>query len=145
MVHFTTHFWFEFLIKLWIIFGCNVCRLTNVWKCVKHAGQIFSKTKELNISKRKHYITACVSHHWSPSYNVEVVEKAFGVVDGWTQKRVWFTPLTIQIFAVQVTAISEETDNNKKNKYLHLWGVNLWYIPNTVTLLVVWLNNSVLQ
>lgn len=87
-------------------------------KCVKHAGQIFSKTKELNISKRKHYITACVSHHWSPSYNVEVVEKAFGVVDGWTQKRVWFTPLTIQIFAVQVTAISEETDNNK-NKYLH--------------------------
>lgn len=53
-----------------------------------------------------------MSHHWSPSYSVEVVEKAFGVVDGWTQKRVWFTPLTIQIFAVQVAAISGETNKN---------------------------------
>lgn len=50
-----------------------------------------------------------LSHQRSSSYTVEVIEEALGVVDGWTEDRVWFTPLTIQILAIYITAIPEET------------------------------------
>lgn len=67
--------------------------------------------------KRSRYVkitslgrTACATHQWSSSYTVEEVEEALGVVDGWTEDGVWFTPLTIQILGVQITAIPVETD-----------------------------------
>lgn len=35
------------------------------------------------------------------------------MVDRWTKDGVWFTPLTIQILTVQITAIPEETWSKK--------------------------------
>ena len=53
---------------------------------------------------------ACASHQWSSSYTVEVIEETLCMVDGGTEDGVWFTPLTIQILTVQITAIPAETD-----------------------------------
>ena len=76
-----------------------------------------------------------MSHQWSPSYTLQVVEQAFGVVDGGIEHRVWYTPLTIQIFAGQITASPEETQQGHLYIYyshsitaLVSVGVTLWCV-----------------
>ena len=79
---------------------CGSVGLDNVWLCVCVC------------------VCACVlvcvysvcvawgSHQRCPADAVEVVEEAFGVVDGGTQSCVWLLPLSVQILSTQWAAMT---------------------------------------
>lgn len=66
----------------------------------------------------------CLTHQWSSSDTFEVVEETFGVIDGGTKYRVWFTPLTVQVLTVEITAIPKRSHRMWTNMTL-LW---VWWV-----------------
>lgn len=82
----------------------NSSTLTSALTFLELKGQQHLKTIGMKLTAVQ-YRRAHVSHQWSPPHTVEVVEEALGVVDCWTEDRVWFTPLTIQILTIQITAV----------------------------------------
>lgn len=66
---------------------------------------IFNSTVTISANNFEESLT----HQWSSSDTLEVVQETFGVVDGRTENWVWFTPLAVQVLTVEIAAIPERS------------------------------------